>query len=461
MSRFNSSVADNIADLMDLVSEKHAAENDPGSVGGATTHPSKSVDDGADDSQEGGHGSELTSKNKEEQGSPAVANLSEREAGNQESTAIEIGMKPATTGKDPSSETSRSDHGMSDPGSVGGATSHPAKLTPEESFKMGSYANDLDAFRGYSDSFRKQAADLLGDLTTAPKTEGAEKTASADSGANPDEAAQAGAALADMFDDEQVKAGADNFVVSLVEQAGLEGYKAAQLVADRLDAAKKAAEEEGGEDESSKKSKPDSDEGSSESGESSGGESSGGGSESKPSGGEDGGMSAEAPAGLDGAAAPAPTAPPAGPPMESGGGEMMMDEGGEGPSEEELMQLLAAGPEMGAEEAVGAMGAPAPPEDPMAGGMGGDPMAGGMGGDPMAGGGMGEVSPEMIMALLEELGGTPNQVMAAMKNPEIEKAARVKAASAIYTPKTELERRKQAYHRRYLQELLARSGARS
>jgi hypothetical protein len=84
--------------------EKQAAAplSEPGSIGGETTHPSKSVDDGLVKLQEGARFKENTSDVKEQEGAASVENAGDPKGQMQYET--QIGVKHAPTGEDPAVE---------------------------------------------------------------------------------------------------------------------------------------------------------------------------------------------------------------------------------------------------------------------------------------------------------------------------------------------------------------------
>jgi hypothetical protein len=143
--------------------EKRAAEanSEPGSIGGATTHPVKDVDDRTEDAQEGSRSAENTADVKADEGPASVDNTPENVAdkkaaakrayarkqavdgksedgainppGTAEDDQLQIGTRKSTTGQDPAVETSSAKAEKED--STGGRlgnTTHPARTNNGE-----------------------------------------------------------------------------------------------------------------------------------------------------------------------------------------------------------------------------------------------------------------------------------------------------------------------------------------
>jgi hypothetical protein len=152
---------------------KYAAEanTEPGSVGGATTHPVKDVDDSTEDAEEGSRSAENTADVKADQGTASVdstpENISAKKAAakravdgksedgsiNPNGTAAEdqlqIGTKKQPTGEDPAVETSSAKAEKEDAtGGRLGNTTHPARTNNSE----------LDGYKYASMSIEKLAA---------------------------------------------------------------------------------------------------------------------------------------------------------------------------------------------------------------------------------------------------------------------------------------------------------------
>lgn len=102
---------------------KSAAGNppDPGSIGGATSHPVANLDNGCSPVTTGSRASEYESDIKKDQGAPGVDSVSELSVGNeQDSVQMNIGMTSKATGEDPAVEDAYKG-GKDDPGSESAA----------------------------------------------------------------------------------------------------------------------------------------------------------------------------------------------------------------------------------------------------------------------------------------------------------------------------------------------------
>ena len=125
-------------------SEKNAAEanTEPGSIGGATAHPVKDVDDYTEDAVEGARSAENTKDVKDDQGPASVENAKKAAArkrasarkwaahdpnGSASDDQLQIGTKKQPTGEDPSVETSSVKAEKED-----SETSHPASTDNSE-----------------------------------------------------------------------------------------------------------------------------------------------------------------------------------------------------------------------------------------------------------------------------------------------------------------------------------------
>jgi hypothetical protein len=155
------------------------ANTEPGSIGGATSHPVKNVDDRTEPAKEGARSKENTTDVKEDQGKLSVESAPEAtaksaaallagfakkaEGGGAVSTPgsaaddhLQIGTNVQPTGDDKSNETSSAKAGKEDPGST-----HPAR-TDNTALDGHKYAGD--------DGLKKIAADvetLAGRICTA------------------------------------------------------------------------------------------------------------------------------------------------------------------------------------------------------------------------------------------------------------------------------------------------------
>ena len=148
--------------------------SEPGSIGGETEHPVKKVDDRLEKAKEGFRSSENSKDVKEDQGKPSVENAAEAKAGvdrragnvfnvagqfafgqqkradgvvsqggSAEDDHMNIGLRAAPTGEDPSNETDSAKAGKEDKrqGNMGG-TDHPAS-TENDKIDGHKWAADL------------------------------------------------------------------------------------------------------------------------------------------------------------------------------------------------------------------------------------------------------------------------------------------------------------------------------
>ena len=144
------------------------AGTEPGSIGGATSHPVKNVDDRTEPAKEGKRSKENSSDVKEDQGKPGVESAAEATAksasakglaafakkaegavsspGSAADDHLQIGTNVQATGDDKSNETNSAKAGKEDPGS-----DHPAR-TDNDSLDGHKYAGD--------DGLRKIASDM-------------------------------------------------------------------------------------------------------------------------------------------------------------------------------------------------------------------------------------------------------------------------------------------------------------
>lgn len=138
--------------------EKRAAEahTEPGSIGGATSHPVKDVDDSTEDASEGSRSAENTADVKADQGTASVdstpENIANKKAsarkqavdgksengsinppGTASADQLQIGTKKEPTGQDPAVETSSAKAEKEDAaGGTLGNTAHPARTNNGE-----------------------------------------------------------------------------------------------------------------------------------------------------------------------------------------------------------------------------------------------------------------------------------------------------------------------------------------
>jgi hypothetical protein len=359
--------------------EKQAAAplSEPGSIGGETTHPSKSVDDHLIKLQEGARFKENTSDVKEQEGAASVENAGDPKGQMQYET--QIGVKHAPTGEDPAVEDDFKGT-KEDPGTTSVMKADDGEKYGEWDFKklaaaIGSLGNEIMADLGAGKVVEKRAA------PAAPKSPTQKAAAALVAPAKADEKTQ------DPEADEETKAaaaagyklaavlgldegGADAQVQAMVETVIKEAQAQAVGVAQFIDAYYKTVKQAG-----------------------------------DPAATEGEGPGAGAmPPGGDPAAGGDPMAggdPAAGGPGGPGGGQDPMEILAQLPPEV-LQQLVAAIQQGGL------------------GGGGGDPAMGGAGGPPgMAGPGGGGPPPgagdptENLSGAMHEMGVSPDEVSAA------------------------------------------------
>lgn len=159
-------------------------KSEPGSIGGETSHPVKTVDDRLQDPKEGERFKENTKDVNEDQGKPSVQNAADAKAGADRASSVfdlasrfalgngrqkraeggavmrggsaeddqnQTGTKKTPTGEDPSVETESAKAGKEDKreGGVGG-TSHPASTENDK----------IDGHKWASDPLEKLASDM-------------------------------------------------------------------------------------------------------------------------------------------------------------------------------------------------------------------------------------------------------------------------------------------------------------
>ena len=240
--------------------EKLAAEanTEAGSVGGATEHPVKDVDDHTDDADEGFRSKENDADVKADEGPPSVDNqpiaTPEKTAegkseggaagdpaqspGSAADDQLQIGTVKEPTGDDPSVETSSAKAEKEDSGGPGGPTTHPA-TTENSSLDGLKYAESQLEEMPLAD-LAKVASDLnnaiLAELAVHDfsKTAGNEVSAKSDEAAESKEAtdvaAQAGWELAGLLTGDFDKEAAD----AMVEETLVDIIKTASDDADRV-----------------------------------------------------------------------------------------------------------------------------------------------------------------------------------------------------------------------------------
>lgn len=247
-------------------SKTAAARTEPGSIGGATTHPSKNVDDRTSAATEGFRSKENEEDVRKAEGKPGVNSTAPATSGTAESAQYNIGTKVAPTGKEPSVETESAKGGKEDAGN----TTSKAR-TDNDSLNGGKYASVRDAIDVLRD--RTKTAHTLGHellskiavSATAPQAAPTSKqAASAPATAPvPQAQAQAGYDFAGILSPEFDKQALDNTVVNglaeTVWSAEDQAVKAAEFLDNYFAAVKKAAEDEGGGGDDSSKGPPSAD----------------------------------------------------------------------------------------------------------------------------------------------------------------------------------------------------------
>jgi len=400
------------------------AHTEPGGHRGESTHPSKSIDDRTDDAEEGARSRENEEDVKEDQGSPGVDNTSPGTPGGQDSVQMNIGTQQSATGEDPSVETEAAKGGKDDPGS-----DHPAR-TDNDSLDGHKYAEQILRLTKKAEEL---GTALLATVASEANGELKEKAAAMAGGTKPaesepakkaEDAAQAGyelagAALGEGLDKQAEAALLHDRLTETIVQAHQMAEKTAAWLNEYEAVLAKSAEEE-----ESSEERP----------------------EEEPKG--------NPPAGGDGEG-PAVAA------EEAGQGELPAEAGGLGGGEEELLAALVGG----GEEPVGDAGVPG--AEGVLGDMAGQPAAGGalpagMGGGElpagadMGGGGEAENLP-MLLAVLEQLGVSPEELEAASvaKQAECLRQPRVKEAAAKqnWQPKTAAQLRRYKAVLDYVREL--------
>lgn len=166
---------------------KSAAGNppDPGSIGGATSHPVANLDNGCTKTTTGSRASEYESDIKQDQGAPGVDSVSELSVGNeQDSVQMNIGMTSKATGEDPAVEDAYKG-GKDDPGSESAARTDNSSLDGKKYAKH----TFADMRKAASDVSNLVMADIInGFFPTKAAEDTASGTAAADSAATTDAA---------------------------------------------------------------------------------------------------------------------------------------------------------------------------------------------------------------------------------------------------------------------------------
>jgi hypothetical protein len=227
------------------VNKRAAANTEPGSQGGDTSHPSKDVDDNTQPATEGKRSQENTSDVKK-----TIFNGGVDAAGDsspsQEDQQFNVGITSASTGEDPANEDDyKSD--KEDPG-----TSHPAKTNDGEKYGSMSFGE----LRKLASS---KANDILSDITLNMKEAAGskpmpafiqkkidEKKGKKAPAPDCDKMAAAGAAAASLTTEQQedFSKQAKEAVANSIEQTINDGLEKAAMVGSYLQAFYKAAEGE-------------------------------------------------------------------------------------------------------------------------------------------------------------------------------------------------------------------------
>jgi hypothetical protein len=132
------------------VKKRAAANTEPGSQGGATSHPSKDVDDSTQPASEGQRSQENTSDVKKTIFNGGVDSASDNSP-SQEDQQLNVGITSTSTGEDPSNEDNYKGD-KEDPG-----TTHPAKASEGEKYS----SMNFGSLRALTE---KKANDLLADI---------------------------------------------------------------------------------------------------------------------------------------------------------------------------------------------------------------------------------------------------------------------------------------------------------
>jgi hypothetical protein len=462
-------------------------ESDPGSVGGETTHPTKSTENSTIDSTEGSRSKENDGDLEHDQ-PVGVNQAAEGMPGGQDAVQLNIGTKQSPPGEDPAAETERVGDKLPDPGSIGGKTTHPANLDNSAiAHKYGSARKlneKLASIRekghqvlakiavsntgGQSQPAKKAGDEVLPPETVTGKDDEKPSTASVTGGKTDtpsddkkEAAMAAGAQTAKVA--MLAKQERDTLVLGEILQTQKKAAFDATVTADYYDRFFVEAEGKSAGDDESERDDSSSD--------SSGGEPSKGDDDSAhkhESGGkpEHGGSSHGGDAG----------GPPASGHDGGSGGDM---------NDDQLMQLLSGGQQMGGPSAMGDMlngptpggedmlgggggagaGAPgagaAPPAGGMPGAGGGMPGAGGMGAAGGAGGVqdlvqvLHQLPPQVLSEILAQLGTSPE--MAQAKAAEKMARARRQGFKSLtgYAPKSDKEAAEFERMRRVVAEIVS------
>lgn len=234
------------------VKKRAAANTEPGSQGGSTSHPSKDVDDNTQPASEGQRSQENTSDVKKTIFNGGVDSTSDNSP-SQEDQQLNVGITSTSTGEDPANEDNYKGD-KEDPG-----TTHPAKASEGEKYS----SMNFSALRALTE---KKANDLLADIAAHHNNKEAESKMppfilekmkkKKDSPSNKEEeaskeeetskAAAAGEAAASLSNDQhaEIVKQAQEAVAGSIESTIFDGLEKAAMVGSYLTEFVKAAEGE-------------------------------------------------------------------------------------------------------------------------------------------------------------------------------------------------------------------------
>jgi hypothetical protein len=255
---------DNINSYLEEIgglSKQAAANTEAGSIGGATTHPVKDVDDSTEPATEGARSSENTEDVKkdvpasvdETPEAKAAALRKKAESGGSGTAAsdhLQIGMRVAATGEDSSVETASAKSGKDDDG-YKGPSKHPARTDNNEldgrkyaeaidgasleklAEMMGELGNNICSHIAYE--YKDKQAATAAPAPAAQAAPAPEKAAPAKQAADADLAAQVGWELAGLIDGSMDKQAAEVMVTQSLEGIIKEAEEDGDRVIDFLD----------------------------------------------------------------------------------------------------------------------------------------------------------------------------------------------------------------------------------
>lgn len=167
--------------LDELAPEKSAeAHTEAGGYQGATTHPTKDVDDRTDEASEGARSKENTEDNKSEPNrGKTVDETTPGPGAGQQSVQTDIGITSKATGEDPSAETEGTKTTKHDDG-YKAPSSHPAR-TDNSELDGHKYASLEEEFFAFAKQAEDIGSQLLAEITSQAVTP-AQKAAGGDEG---------------------------------------------------------------------------------------------------------------------------------------------------------------------------------------------------------------------------------------------------------------------------------------